>query len=109
MYDSLANESGSSDVIRDEPSTILGVYEHMHDRVYFICAHHMQHEQQVTRVCILLWRTPLEHARDQPTPHLPHLVEDVSTTHKHLCVSSPLAQQRALLCLVHTCFVENGF
>ena len=53
MDDSVANESGSSDVIRDEPSTIFVVYEHMHDRVYFNCAHHMQHEQ-LTRVCILL-------------------------------------------------------
>ena len=29
--------------------------------------------------------------------------------HKHLCVSFPLVQQRALFCLVHTCFVGKSF
>ena len=57
------------------PALIFGVYEHMHDRVYFNCTHHLQQEQQLTRVCVLHCRTPLEHARDQPTPHLPHLYE----------------------------------
>ena len=50
-------------------------YEHMHDRVYFKCTHHIQQEQQLTRVCVLHCRTPLERTRDQSTLHLPHLDE----------------------------------
>ena len=48
-------------------------------------------------------------ARDLRTLHLPRIHETGSTMHKHSCVSLPLVKQRALLYLVHTCFVSKSF
>ena len=110
MDDSVANESGSSDVIRDEPSTIFGVYEHLHDRVYFNCAHHLQQEQQLTRVCVLHCRTPLEHARDNQLPTCHIWMRRVHYAQALICVVSSGSREpscaKCIRVLLRTAFSE---